>query len=203
MLPAGHRIAVVGMAQVTGTVSTNAAIALPAFQRGLNIEAAATLIEDEKLRTAIEAFVAHFYETSLRAKLLTLVTVLEVLAPITEKHEAAQTLIHKWKDEIEHARSQTGDPDAQHALDSLNRELQFRRETSIRQRIRALVRQELQAMDLQERQQLERAAVAAYDARGRLVHEGTLSPDLLNGSYEQAARVVRAILFTRLGLQDT
>lgn len=200
--PSDKRLKFLAFGSATGTVTTPASLALPAFRRGLSLSNATMLTADEDLRTAMDLYVGHFYETSLRARFLTLVMVMEVLAPVTDKHLAAQALIQRWQQELQRELANTSDADALHALDSLSRELEFRKETSIRQRVRALVRNAFLHLDSSERELLERDAVSAYDTRGGLVHEGTLTPADLTAALDKASRIVRKLLSTRLGISE-
>jgi hypothetical protein len=159
------------------------------------------LMNDEKFKTAIELFNASFYETSLRAKFLTIVMILEVLAPLTYKHTAAQALLEEWKKQIQIRLTVISDNDTRLALEALDKELDFRRETSIRQRVRQLLRNEFQYLPQTEREELERQAVNVYDARSVLVHSGQLPQVVLAEFHEQGTRIVRRILAKRLSLE--
>jgi hypothetical protein len=109
-------------------------------------------------------------------------------------------MISRWKAEVREARSRTTDSDVIHALESLDREVEFRRETSIGQRVRALARISLKELPADQAATLEREAVAAYDARRALAHTGELTESALNTALEQASRVVRTLLSLRLGI---
>ena len=74
--------------------------------------------------------------------------------------------------------------DERAALESLNRELDFRKETSIRMRLRAFIRNEFQDRSDEERLRFEKEIVAAYDARGELIHTGTLESHRLTAVHE-------------------
>jgi hypothetical protein len=52
--------------------------------------------QDTGLTTAIDLYLANFYETAIRARFLTLMMCLEVLAPVTEKHAAAVRAL-RWR----------------------------------------------------------------------------------------------------------
>jgi hypothetical protein len=198
VLPRGKTIRFLELGDVTVSVSTPASVALESLSLGLMNPQCTELAGDERLATALELYNEYFYETSARAKFLTLAMILEVLAPMTEKHSAVQALVARWKAEMATIRAATTDADALSALESLDRELDFRRETSIRQRVRALANESFRDLDTGYAARLEREAVAAYDARGALVHAGTMPAAQLNAAHEQAQRVVRAILSLRL-----
>jgi hypothetical protein len=201
VVPAGSRIAMVGLGPLIGIVSTPARLALPVFQTGAGRDDAPHIVHDEVIETALNLFISQFYEPSMRARFITLMMILEVFAPVTEKHPTAQILIRRWKEELAAARALVNsDQEALHALDALDRELDFRRETSIRQRVRTFVH----GMFEEDPRQLEltSAAVNAYDRRGTLVHEGSLSQDQLAEAHQQALLVVGAVLRRRLGMPD-
>jgi hypothetical protein len=200
IFPSGKRLRWLSFGEARGTVRTPATLAIPTFTQALSNVHAAALIADEKFKTAIELFNAYFYEASLRAKFLTVVMILEVLAPSTDKHPAAQALITEWKTQLQRSLAGTFNQDARLALEALDRELEFRRETSIRQRVRQLVREEFQYLSRVEREELEKHAVDAYDARGTLIHSGRLPDTDLETHHEKATYIVRRILAKRLGI---
>jgi hypothetical protein len=200
IFPSGKRLRWLTFGEASGIVQTQASRAIPTFTQALSNVHAAALIADEKFKTAIELFNAYFYEASLRARFLTVVMIFEVLAPSTEKHPAVQALINEWKTQLQSKIADTSDKDTRLALEALDRELEFRRETSIRQRVRQLVREEFQHLSRSEREELEKHAVNAYDARGSLIHSGRLPDADLETHHEKATRIVRRILAKRLGI---
>jgi len=131
--------------------------------------------KDERLATAFDLFIGHLYETTIRAQFLTLMMVLEVLAPVTKGHHLVQKLISKWHEEIMLMRSQTteSDSDARDALDALKYEIHYRKETSKRRRVRQLILDEA-PLDWADKESLAKKVVEAYDLRGVLVHNGWL-----------------------------
>jgi hypothetical protein len=195
----GREPVYLGMGEARARASTGLGVALDAFAQGLASNAP-TLVEDEAFRTAVDLFNAHFYETSHRARLLTLVMALEVLAPVTEKHPSAAELVARWKEDLAHRRQGADDPEVVAALEALDRELDFRKETSIRQRVRQLIRNAPLIVDREERGQLERRAVAIYDARGRLAHQGSLPANELAVLLDDATQILRRLLRARLGI---
>ena len=155
---------------------------------------------DERLATVLDLFLSHFYESSIRARFLTLVTVLEVLAPVTEKHPSAVRLVVALHRKIDDLLMTEADPDARDALDALRREIDFRKETSIRRRIRSLVLDEPALGDTVERQDLARRTVTAYDLRSTITHTGAIAEVALNDAFETIQLVVQRLLLGRLGL---
>lgn len=153
---------------------------------------------DMNLTTAIDLYLSSFYERSIRARFLTLMMALEVLAPVTEKHEAAVELLASLHEAIDMRLVDEANLDARDALEALRRETDFRKETSIRRRIRRLVLEEAPLCDV-DRQALAKKVVAAYDLRGSVVHTGTLDPNALAEANETALHALKLMLRSRLG----
>lgn len=153
---------------------------------------------DINLTTAIDLYLSSFYERSIRARFLTLMMALEVLAPVTEKHEAAVELLASLQEAIDMRLVDEANLDARDALEALRRETNFRKETSIRRRIRRLVLEEAPLRDV-DRQALAKKVVAAYDLRGSVVHTGTLDPNALAEANETALYALKMMLRSRLG----
>ena len=201
--PSDQKVRTLGLGQARLTVSTPTKVTIPTLRNALGFLKAATLVSDARFRTAMELYVDHYYETSPKARFLSLMTVLEVLAPTTKKHAIAQELIRAWKNGI--TAKQTAFPagsDERAALESLNRELDFRKETSIRMRLRAFIRSEFQDRSDNERLGFEKDIVAAYDARGELIHTGTLESERLSVAHDRVNRILRALLGRHLGITE-
>src|SRR5207253_678737 len=132
--------------------------------------------------------------------LLTLSMAAEVLSPVTYKHEAVLGLLDIWKNSIAAAKDEyRTDESALASLDSLERELLFRRENSIRSRIRDFVTSELGSDD--RAKDFARRAVSAYDARSELLHEGRLDPATQAQAISDFVEVLKEIF--RRHLQPT
>ena len=93
------------------------------------------------------------------------------------------------------------DEEEQFALESLQREFYFRRETSIRRRVRELVKTGV-GLAYADRNQLAREVVRAYDLRGKIVHTGVASDDDVYTAHDTIFHTVKALLRGRLGLQQ-
>lgn len=70
------------------------------FVEGLAATNSHAVVSDIRLRTALELYRTHFTETSLQARLLTLVMALECLTIKSDKHSVVLELIAKWQAEI-------------------------------------------------------------------------------------------------------
>ena len=159
------------------------------------------VLTDTKIATAISLYLGQFLETSMRARLLTLMMVLEVLAPDLPKHEAAVAMLQKMMLDIKKRLLEDIDEEERVALESLQREFDFRKETSIRRRVRELVRTGVGLAHV-DRSQLARDVVRAYDLRGTIVHTGVASDDDVNTAHDTIFHTVKALLRGRLGLQQ-
>lgn len=181
-----------------GYVTTQLKDVIRVIKEGIEAADVNVVSKDPKLSTAIDLYLAHFYEQSIRARFLTLIMVLEVMAPVTEKHLAAQELISKWKAELQEQLSQVHERETVDSLEALDRELEFRRETSIRRRIRKLIFDVI-SLDQNDKDELAGRVVSAYDLRGSLVHSGTVDDSKLRTAYDAVFKVVKVLLRTRIG----
>ena len=129
------------MGEITATVTYPVNMYALPLSKALGRSSVGGLYSDEKLRTAIELLSDSQRENSLRSKFLTCITALEVLANPVLKHEIAQRLLSQLNEMIQEQMSvYQSDTDEHHALVSLQRELVFRREASLRSSIRRLAR---------------------------------------------------------------
>lgn len=192
-----ENIRFLGLGDITATVSSPFDKVHSTIVEGIH---AADLsdIDDPKLQTAISLYLGQFFETSQRARLLTLMMVLEVLAPEIPKHTSAVQLLTQLTADIDSRLSQCHEEEENFALESLRRELDFRKETSIRRRVRELV---LTGPGLPaDRKQIARNVVRAYDLRGQLVHTGAADEAELGEAFDAVFNVTKALLRGKLGL---
>ena len=186
--------------EASGYVSSPFDVLAPLF-----VEAVSTcedgVISETKTATAISLYLGQFLETSMRARLLTLMMVLEVLAPDLPKHESAVAMLEKMTFDIDKRLREDINEEERFALESLQREFDFRKETSIRRRIRELVTTGA-GLAHADRNQLAREVVRAYDLRGRIVHTGVASDDDVYAAHDTNFHTVKALLRGRLGLQQ-
>lgn len=194
-----ENIRFLAMGEVTAYVSTTWEIVRKALVEG--IQNAQPLQEGllTDTTTALDLYLACFYETSVRARFLTLMTCLEVLAPITEKHKTAVQELSTFKAHLETVLAGVTEEEERDALEALVRELEFKKETSIRRRVRNLVLAEA-PLTKNARSDLAKKVVNAYDLRGSVVHVGAVDSQALSEAHEIALQVVKLLLRARLGL---
>jgi hypothetical protein len=181
----------------TVTITTPADQALASILQGFQVPAAEQLFHDPRFHTAVDLYATAFFEQSPTARLLTLSMAVEVLAPVSYKHEAVLSLMETWTNSIAAAKTRySTDESALASLDALERELLFRRENSIRSRIRDFVYAELGSDDRSK--DFARRAVSAYDARSLLLHEGRLDQSMQAQAIGDFVQVLREIFRRRL-----
>jgi len=168
---------------------------------GLKSKAIEALYVNERLRTSLQLYSDSHREPSLRTKFLTVVMSLEVLTQPSPKHAIAQELLDNLEVEINNELAKyLEDSDEWESLDSLKREIVFRRESSLRSRIRALVVSSLSNLPPEDLRQKAREAVWAYDQRSALVHDGSLPDEKLAKAYELAKSTLVDVLRARAAL---
>lgn len=189
-------VAIAGEARIE--VGISAPSVLSSIHEGL-VRVREDALQDGRLRIALELYRAHFFERSSEAKLLTLVTALETLAPRTCKHPIALELLERWLPQLQECRNGL-DPqsEAYFALSALERELFSRRETSLRSRVRMLVQSTCVGAGLEDPKVRANRAVKVYDIRSTLVHSGRVDPRELSDALRDAKDLVSDILRTRM-----
>jgi len=156
------------------------------------------VVADRKLKVALELYGSFFRESSPNARFLSLIIALEVLAPAEQKCNEVVTLIDEWMSATRERKSRF-QPDSEEwaSYDSLEREIGFRREVSIRKRIRTLVQGALSRHGDSDADEQAKLAVSLYDMRGRLVHDGYLPGQELGKSTALLRDIVRRVLLVR------
>jgi hypothetical protein len=153
---------------------------------------------DRKLRIALELYNAFFREASENARFLTLVMALEALAPEERRPVQVSQLIEGWMATVRERRDALPSDSEEWAhYDSLEREIGFRRDVSIRKRIRTLVQSTLAADGQPDADETAKTAVTMYDKRGRLVHDGYLPEQELRDATTQLRQIVGRVLEVR------
>lgn len=181
-------------ADVYITVPTESA--LDVLIEGSTFPGGARVPNDAKLSVALSLYAAYFTEASAKARFLTLIMAFEALAAATLKTPVALDLLTQWQAELSAVRcALPPQSDDAAALDSLERELLFRREDSVRSQVRKLVIASLSpAEDCSDR---ARDAVRLYDLRSTLVHEGSLDEATLDRGTQEAKALAHQILLAR------
>jgi hypothetical protein len=190
------RVSTVG--DVTFTVITPASRIIQLLQEHSLFPAPELPLCDCKLGVALDLYSAYFSESSPNARFLTLVMALEALASGTQRPQPVLELLEHWKVQAQNAKTRCADdPECLSALESLSRELLFRKENSIRSQIRSLVLKALSGADHSDAQETANAAVKIYDYRSTLVHDGSLDRQVLSKATTDAKAIVERVLRSR------
>jgi len=195
-----HTIRFLSMGKAHGHVSTSVDRIVEALAKGA-AAAPTDADQDDKFGTALDLYVGSFYETTIRARFLTLTTILEVLAPAIAKHVVAQELLSELRGKVGARLPAAKDEDERDALEALQRELDFRQEQSIRRRVRRLILDQ-SILDDAARSSWAKDVVRAYDYRSKVTHTGTIDDAQLHNSFEIAFNTVKVILMARLGVLE-
>jgi len=196
--PTGKRIVAETAGSVTALMTTPVADVINFFREGISFPESAKVIDDAKLRVALELWGAYFTEISANARFLTLVMALEALAIGTPRTQLVLDLQDKWKKEIE-ALEKNIDPDSDDAvsLNALKNDLESRREQSIGRQIRTLVFNTLHTNGDRDAKTMMRKTAQLYKHRGTLVHKGKLKSSVLGKCTTDAKNIVECVLRAR------
>lgn len=171
---------------------------LDSIIEGIEIRSEHHSIEDQKLQIALDLFAAFWLENSDNAKLLTLVLALESLMTHPLRHRLVIELLDRWKPEVKCLKEQFNDGSEEfNALDSLEKELLFKKTDSLRRQVRSLVFDALVFLKQDNASDKAREAVWVYDQRSILVHEGKLSKVNLSKAKSTAYEIVAKVLEAR------
>ena len=181
--------------EVSVSISYPAEDVLGFFFKGLEFQCSDKVIQNSKLKVAFELYGAFYTEVSANARFLTLVMAMEVLATETLKTELVLDLISKWKSEAKDALIGLDESSDDHAsLDSLMRELMFRRSDSIRRQVRSLVSTALHNNGDEDAEETARKFLKIYDNRSKLVHTGQIEQAILSQSIQDGKVIVERVL---------
>jgi hypothetical protein len=186
-----------------GTPSTHIATsgdnATGSLATGLSSTNPEVFCADPRLEIALDLFINHFHERSATSRLLSLVMSLEALTTGDLKHLAAVELLEKWRTELALEKEQYAEGSEElAALDSLDNELWFRKETSISSQVRSVVRRALTVAGAPDVKPMLKLTVSVYKARSKLAHDGTLPPQELSEAVAAAQHIVTRVLKARL-----
>ena len=194
--PTEKRIRTETAGQITPLQTYWAGDVLNFFREGVAFPESAEVIDDVKLRLALELWGAHFTELSANARFLTLVMALGTLAPRTLRTQLVLRLLEKWKNELKELQKTVG-PDSEDAVSLKALSGLFGEKESHRRKIGTLVRTTLEANGDEDAAAMAAKAVEVYDHRGTLVHEGKLESQVLSQATSDAKIVVERVLRVR------
>lgn len=196
--PSHKNIRFAGVGSPNVIVTTPLSDVYAFLKEGIDIRKDNPSINDRRLQTALDLYSAYWYEHTDNAKLLTLVLALESLLTNPPRHEVVVELLGKWESEVESLKSKfKSNSDEYHALESLERELLFRKTESLRRQVRSLVLRSVEFLGHDKPYEIADRAVWVYDQRSTLVHEGFLSQPVLSKATSMAKSIVALVLEAR------
>jgi hypothetical protein len=161
--------------QVEVSVGTRASDVLPFLIEGAGFPNAPVVLGVEKIRVALDLYRESITEESANARFLTLVMTLEALAERKARPTSIVQLLGEFGEKLDILeKNLSSKPEELAALESLKRELIFRKEDSIRSTIRSLVLNTLSASGATDTEVVAEEAVEAYDKRSTLLHKGSM-----------------------------
>lgn len=127
-------------------------------------------IIDKKLKLALDMYRASFFDYNRETKFLSMINILEVLAPQKDKHQEVISLIKQWQNEIKE-KKETSKDDVLKSLEEFDGYLGRAKKQSISDSISDFVFTELQDEGKAD------IAKRCYNKRSRLVHDGYFDND--------------------------
>ncbi|MBG56786.1 MAG: hypothetical protein CMK46_00675 [Porticoccus sp.] len=183
---------------ITTTESCLSENFLELFAKSAMFETPDAIRNDGKLLSALDLYSGHFLETTPRAKFLTLVMAIETIVIPTPRTDNVLALINRWKKEAEEElKALDSNSDEYFSLESLRNELLFRRDDSIRRRIKNYIFNLVRSNKDDDAEQVSADAVRVYDFRSRLVHGGRVNEIELSENLSVAKKVVENVLTYR------
>ena len=196
--PSDKNIRFVGLGNATVVIGTPAKHVFDFLAEGMSVRGSQPTVTDAKLQTGLDLLAAYWTEHSDNARLLTLVLALESLMSDPPRHQVVLYFLDKWKVEVQARKDDfTEHSEERHALESLERELLFKKTDSLRRQVRTLVRQSLEYMGNKDAVEVAKNAVWVYDQRSTLVHDGALPQQVLSEAITNARTIVQLVLEAR------
>ncbi|NOG73753.1 HEPN domain-containing protein [Roseicella sp. DB1501] len=178
-----------------GSGSTGWSFAEEALRSGLVAEPPAI---DDKTATAIELYLETFHEASNRARFLTLIMALEIMAPRPKRHDALIAALGGFREKLEFMKQGATEVERREVQGVLS-QIGFSEEQSINLRIQQLIRDEA-PLEQDAREALARKMKKAYDIRSKIMHHGG-NEEVMN-VFDDVLTAVKLVLSARLGLSS-
>ncbi|SDE30750.1 hypothetical protein [Belnapia rosea] len=151
---------------------------------------------DPKTAIARDLYLASYYETSQRARFLTLIMCLEVMAPRPKRHQKLIDALRCFRSGLNKLRVNSS-KEEEREIEGVLSQIGFSEEQSIKLRIQSLVRSEV-PLDISGKEALAERMNTAYKVRSNISHNGD-DPNLPN-VFDDVLQAVKLVLTTRLGL---
>jgi len=177
------------------TTGVNANMALAVLTEAAMLPRAEAVIQNRKLRTALDLYNVFFREQSGNTRFLTLMMALEALTLNERKPSCVLALLDGWVGDLQRIKATIEETTEEWSdYDDIEKEITYRKEVSIRKKIRTLVRQALYSQGSEAAAAAAKKAVRLYDQRSRLVHDGYLPAEVLRKGTQELKEIVCDVL---------
>ncbi len=182
----------------TGSLSVTISMPVPSFlehlAEGLALPQPEKIAADERLSLAIDLYAASLWETSQRARVVSLASSLEALIKPERVSETASDQIDKLLEVFDSARDCSAeDGERRRALDRMRSRLAGLKEESISENLRKLAAAHANVIG-ETTVEARRNMVTAYGVRSKLVHDGYVPEDEIADAAAWLSKGVPAIL---------
>jgi hypothetical protein len=181
-----------------GSVSLKVGMPVTAFLEylveGLSLPQTEQIAADERISLSVDLYAASLWETSQRARVISLATCLEALIKPERVVRAASEQIDRLLESYDSARDPVNENDEQRrALDRMQSRLATLKDESISESLRRLAAS--RAAEIGEAvNDARRNMTDAYRVRSKLLHDGHASSDEIASAAEWLGKAVPAIL---------
>lgn len=154
----------------------------------------------EKQRLTCDLYISTGFESSIRAKFITLITALEVLAKPKRLGDKSLELIDSFTNCIADERKYSTSKDTEAELGTLASRLSNLKKESIRSALRSMTAKHMSEYEYSEKSSDEFVR-DMYDLRSELVHKGYVSQEQITDNYTELRKFVKDILLLDIGLE--
>jgi hypothetical protein len=174
VLPEHKRLVRWETGRATLRIELSAANVCEVLKEGLQFNASERVIQDQKLRLAVEIFAAYRFELSKTAQFLTLITALEALLPDMAIPDAAEQALLRAKEAAAQMRDgYTSESAEWRSVDHLLQRIGGLKRQSIARTLQDYVERVLERHPKLASPEIPRNLKDAYNARSKLLHDGT------------------------------
>jgi hypothetical protein len=150
-------------------------------------------LNNDKFRTALELYAAHFNERQVRVRFLLLVIAMEALAEESLKDQPALGFVERWIGEVNEEKAKHATASGMYrGLDSLSGQLNSFRYKSIGAQIGDLFA-DVPGLTADGLADMKKRARNVYNKRSKLVHDGYVPPTELPGLEIEARTLVETL----------
>ncbi len=156
----------------------------------------------DPIASALDLYLAHFRETTIRAKLLTLVSSLELLSQGHERPKEVRDCIKEFARTLQAKGKEADEPGLNDSFIRAANYLQSNaKQESIKEAVRSLAKRTARGSDA-ERLAFVKQVAHAYDIRSQLSHGNDVQTSEVNAAFKIVLYAVRQILQSAIGVKE-